>query len=44
MWLTVDVGIGHQNDLAVSELRVSKSSLPMPVPSAVIIALDFVMA
>jgi hypothetical protein len=35
---SVDVGIGHQDELAVAQLRGSKSSLPMPQPSAVIMA------
>ena len=34
----VHVGVGHQDDLAVAQLAASKSSLPMPVPSAVIMA------
>ena len=32
----VDVGVGHDDDLVVADLSMSKSSLPMPVPSAVI--------
>jgi len=34
----VDIGIGHENDLAVADLEASKSSLPMPQPRAVIMA------
>ena len=34
----VHVGVGHQDDLAVAQLGGSKSSLPMPQPSAVIMA------
>jgi len=31
----VHVGVGHQNNFVVAKLAGSKSSLPIPVPSAV---------